>query len=71
MIGLRLFLSKLKHQPGRALWHLALDYATYLGMCLFFIWLWVLRGPIRLLGRRSRRTVTRALVDAVARVAHG
>jgi len=32
MTGVRLFLGKLKRQPGRALWDLTLDYATYVGM---------------------------------------
>jgi hypothetical protein len=71
MTGVRLFLGKLKRQPGRALWDLTLDYATYVGMCLFFIWLWAMRGPLWLLGRSSGRTVQRALVGAVARVARG
>ena len=33
MTGVRLFLDKLRRQPGRALWDLAVDYATYVGMC--------------------------------------
>jgi hypothetical protein len=69
--GVGLFLDKLHRQPGRALWDLTLDYATYVGMCLFFIWLWAMRGPLRLLGGRASRTATRVLVDAVARVARG
>jgi len=71
MRGIRLFLDKLKRRPGNALGALAVDYLTYFAMCLFFLWLWALRGPMRLLGRRRGRMVRRALVDAVARVAHG
>ena len=71
MTGLALFFDKLHRQPGRALWDLAMDYATYVGMCLFFIWLWAMRGPLWLLGRTTSRTVRRALVGAVARVARG
>jgi len=40
-------------------------------MCLFFIWLWAMRGPLWLLGRCTGRAVQRALVGAVARVARG
>jgi hypothetical protein len=69
--GLRLWGDKLQRQPGRALWDLILDYATYVGMCLFFIWLWTMRGLLRLLGRATRLTAQRGLVDAVARVARG
>ena len=71
MTGVRLFLDKLRRQPGRALWDLAVDYATYVGMCLFFIWLWTMRGLLRLLGRATRLATQRGLVDAVARVARG
>ena len=71
MTGVGLFLDKLHRQPGRALWDLTLDYATYLGMCLFFIWLWVMRGPLWLLGPTAGRAAKRALVSAVARVARG
>ena len=71
MTGVRLFLGKLKRQPGRALWDLTLDYATYVGMCLFFIWMWAMRGPLWLLGRSTGRAVQRMLVGAVARVARG
>ena len=71
MTGVRLFLDKLHRQPGRALWDLTIDYATYVGMCLFFIWLWVLRGPLRLLGHSTGQAARRALVGAVARVARG
>jgi hypothetical protein len=71
MSGIRLLLDKLKHQPGHALRDLALDYATYFAMCLFIIWLWVMRGPIELLGLRRSRSVRRALIDAVARAARG
>jgi hypothetical protein len=69
--GLRLFLDKLHRHPGRALWDLTLDYATYVAMCLFFIWLWAMRGPLRLLGRANGRAARQALVGAVARVARG
>ena len=71
MTGPGLFFDKLHRQPGRALWDLTIDYATYVGMCLFFIWLWAMRGPLWLLGRTTSRTVRRALVGAVARVARG
>jgi hypothetical protein len=71
MTGVRLFLDKLRRQPGRALWDFTVDYATYVGMCLFFIWLWAMRGPLWLLGRCTGRAVQRALVGAVARVARG
>jgi hypothetical protein len=71
MTGLRRFLDKLQRQPGRALWDLAVDYATYAAMCLFFIWLWAMRGPLWLLGRATRPRAQRALVDAAARVARG
>jgi hypothetical protein len=71
MTGVRLFLDKLHRQPGRALWDLTVDYATYVGMCLFFIWLWAMRGPLWLLGPTAGRKAKRAMVDAVARVARG
>jgi hypothetical protein len=71
MTGIGLFREKLRRQPGRALWDLAIDYATYVGMCLFFIWLWVMRGPLWLLGPTTGRAAKRALVNAVARVARG
>ena len=71
MTGISLFREKLRRQPGRALWDLAIDYATYVGMCLFFIWLWVMRGPLWLLGPTAGRAAKRALVSAVARVARG
>ncbi|MGB8298844.1 MAG: hypothetical protein WCG85_25735 [Polyangia bacterium] len=71
MTGVRLFLDKLKRQPGRALWDLTVDYATYVGMCLFLIWLWTMRAPLWLLGRATRPRAQRALVNAVARVARG
>ena len=71
MTGLDLFLDKFRRQPGRALWDLTLDYATYVAMCLFFIWLWAMRGPLRLLGRAAGRSARRALIGAVARVARG
>jgi len=71
MTGISLFREKLRRQPGRALWDLAIDYATYVGMCLFFIWLWVMRGPLGLLGPTAGRAAKRAMVSAVARVARG
>ena len=71
MTGLGMFLDKLHRHPGRALWDLTLDYATYVAMCLFFIWLWAMRGPLRLLGRANGRAARQALVGAVARVARG
>jgi hypothetical protein len=71
MTGPRLFLNKLRQQPGRALADLTIDYATYVAMFLFFIWLWAMRGPLRLLGRATGRASKRALIDAVARVARG
>jgi len=71
MTGVRLFFDKLKRQPGRALWDLTVDYATYVGMCLFFIWLVTMRAPLRLLGRATRLRAQRALVNVVARVARG
>ena len=71
MTGVGLFLDKWHRQPGRALWDLTLDYATYVGMCLFFIWLWAMRGPLWLLGRAAGRSARQALVGAVARVARG
>jgi hypothetical protein len=71
MTGVRRFLDKLQRQPGRALLDLTVDYATYAAMCLFFIWLWAMRGPLWLLGRATGRSVQRALVGAVARVARG
>jgi hypothetical protein len=69
--GARLFLDKLHRQPGRALLDLTIDYATYVAMFLFFIWLWAMRGPLRLLGRATERATKRALIGAVARVARG
>ena len=71
MTGPRLFLDKLHRQPGRALLDLTIDYATYVAMFLFFIWLWAMRGPLRLLGRATGRASKRALIDAVGRVARG
>jgi hypothetical protein len=71
MTGISLFREKLRQQPGRALLDLAIDYATYVGMCLFFIWLSVMRGPLWLLGPTAGRAAKRALVNAVARVARG
>jgi hypothetical protein len=71
MTGVSLFFGKVRRQPGRALWDLTMDYATYVGMCLFLIWLWAMRGPIWLLGRATGRRAQRALVDALARVARG
>ena len=71
MTGVGLFLDKWHRRPGRALRDLTLDYATYVGMCLFFIWLWTMRGLLRLLGRATRLATQRGLVDAVARVARG
>jgi hypothetical protein len=69
--GPRLFLDKLRRQPGRAILDLTIDYATYVAMFLFFIWLWAMRGPLGLLGRASGRATKRALIGAVARVARG
>ncbi len=71
MTGPRLFLDKLRQQPGRAVLDLTIDYATYVAMFLFFIWLWAMRGPLGLLGRASGRATKRALIGAVARVARG
>ena len=71
MTGARLFLDKLRRQPGRALADLIIDYATYVAMFLFFIWLWAMRGPFRLLGRATGRATKLALIGAVARVARG
>ncbi len=71
MIGWRLFLAKLRQRPAAALGQLALDYATFIGMVLFFIFLWTMRGPLRLLGEKRRLRVCQAMVDAVARVSHG
>jgi hypothetical protein len=71
MIGWRLFLDKLRQKPAAALGQLALDYATFIGMVLFFIFLWSTRAPLRLLGERRRLRVCQAFVDAVARLAHG
>jgi len=50
MTGISLFREKLAGSRPRPL-DLAMDYATYVGMCLFFIWLWVMRGPLWLLVR--------------------
>jgi hypothetical protein len=50
---------------------LTIDYATYLAMFLFFIWLWAMRGPFWLLGPATGQAAKRALIGAVARVARG
>jgi hypothetical protein len=71
MIGLRLFLGNLARRPVRTLARLALDYATYVGMCLFLLLLLLSRGPLGLLGRERRRSVQHRLIEAVAWVAHG
>jgi hypothetical protein len=71
MTGPRLFFDKLHRQPGRALVDLTIDYATYVAMFLFFIWLWAMRGPLWLLGRTAGRASKRALIGVVARVARG
>lgn len=71
MTGPRLFLDKLRRQPGRAILDLTTDYATYVAMFLFFIWLWAMRGPLGLLGRATERATKRALIGAVARIARG
>jgi len=49
---------------------LTIDYATYLAMFLFFIWLWAMRGPFAV-GTGDRAGRQAALIGAVARVARG
>jgi hypothetical protein len=71
MTGGRLFLAKLRSRPAAALAGLAVDYATYVAMVLFFIALWTLRWPLWLLERATGRQVRRAVIDAIAKVAHG
>lgn len=71
MTGPRLFLAKLKARPRAALGGLAVNYATYVAMVVFFIWLWVLRWPVWLIERVLRRHARKAIIDAVARIAHG
>jgi hypothetical protein len=71
MTGTRLFLAKLESQPAAAIAGLAADYATYAAMVLFFILLWIFRWPLWVLERVTRREVRRAVIDMVAKVAHG
>jgi hypothetical protein len=71
MIGTRLFLAKLRTRPAAALGGLALDYATFAAMVPFFVLLWVFKWPLRLLERITGWRVRKALVDAIAKVAHG
>lgn len=71
MSGLRLFLAKLRARPTAALAGLLLDYATYAAMVPFFVLLWTFKWPLRLLDRVTGLRVRKAIVDAIAKVAHG
>ena len=71
MIGIRLFLAKLRKRPTAALIGLLLDYATYAAMVVFFVLLWVSKWPLGLVDRLTGWHVREAVIDAIAKVAHG
>jgi len=71
MIGTRLFLAKLRTRPAAAVGGLALDYATYAAMVPFFVLLWAFKWPLGLVDRMTGWRVREAIVDAIAKVAHG
>jgi len=71
MIGLRLFLAKLRARPAAAVIGLALDYATFAAMVPFFVLLWAFKWPLWLLDRSTGWHVRKAVVNAIAKVAHG
>jgi len=71
MTGIRLFGMKLRERPAAAIWGLALDYVTFAAMVPFFVFLWAFRWPLRLVEDITGRRVRKAIVDAIAKVAHG
>ena len=71
MIGPRLFLARLRARPGAAAKGLALDYATFAAMVPFFVLLWACKWPLWLLDRITGWQVRQAVINAIAKVAHG
>ena len=71
MTGIRLFSAKLRARPAAAIGGLALDYATFAAMVPFFVFLWAFKWPLRLLEDITGKRVRKAVVDAIAKVAHG
>jgi len=71
MIGRRLFLAKLRARPAAAVTGLVLDYATYAAMVPFFVLLWAFKWPLWLVDRMTGWRVRKAVINAIAKVAHG
>ena len=71
MIGTRLFLAKLRTRPAAAVGGLGMDYATYAAMVAFLVLLWTFKWPLWLVDRVTGWRVREAVINTIAKVAHG
>lgn len=71
MKGLALFAERLRREPVRAAFSVALDYATYAAMCGFAIGLAATRKPLGAIDETLGTRLRERAIDAVARVSPG
>jgi hypothetical protein len=71
LYGLRLFIAKLRKRPLAALFGLASDYLTYIGMVAFWAFLRASSRPLSWLERRTGRPVRASVIAWIARRARG
>ncbi len=69
--ALRRFTAKLTKRPFAALARLLLDYLTYVGMVVFWLFLVISKRPLAWLERRSRRPIRDRIIAWVARLSQG
>jgi hypothetical protein len=70
VIGVRLFLARLRAEPARAVGALATDYATFSAMCAFSGLLVALKAPLAAAERATGAPIRAQLVELVARAAN-
>jgi hypothetical protein len=70
-LGIRLFGGKLRRRPVAALARLFMDYLTYVGMIVFWLFLLASRRPLAWCERRLDRPIRAGIIAWIARLSRG
>jgi hypothetical protein len=71
MRAVNLFRQKIAEKPLRAVVDLCVDYAVYTGICFFVLFLFLSKGPLRLVDAITGLSVRERLIELIARLSSG